>query len=107
MRHAKTRKQAYLRKCAAMRAAKDRKRIERNASECTAWPLVASRLLCVHASPDGRTMAIRAYGCASAWYRCGSERAVRGAMARLIFGHANGSCPRTKTWTVGRVRGPR
>lgn len=66
-------------------AGRERLRRERNASECGAWPLVASRLICVHASPDGRNVAMHAWGCGGAWYRCGTERAVRGALAKLLW----------------------
>lgn len=84
MRRAKTRLQAQLRRCAAMRSAKERKRLSR-ADECGAWPRVRSVLLVINAAPDGRTMALRYSDGSGEWHRCGSERAVRGALARLMW----------------------
>ena len=72
-------------RCAAMRAAKARKRMERAGGE--GWKLVRSvlMLVMVQAGPDGRSMALRACTGAEEWYRCGSERAVRGALARMLW----------------------
>jgi hypothetical protein len=67
-----------------MRAAKERKRLAATA-DCEGWKRVGTFLLVVHAGPDGRTMALQAHGC-DRWYRCGSERAVRGALARMLRG---------------------
>lgn len=65
-----------------MRAAKERKRLAEPASN---WKRVATLLVTVDAAPDGRTVAIRVNG-RRAWSRCGSERAVRGALAKLLYG---------------------
>jgi len=46
-------------------------------------------LVIVNASPDGRTVAVHAHGRAE-WYRCGSERAVRGALARMLWNTGKG-----------------
>ena len=52
--------------------------------ECEGWKRVGTFLVVVHAAPDGRTMALQAHGCET-WERCGSERAVRGALARMLY----------------------
>ena len=69
-------------RCAAMRAAKARKR-EQQAVTDPGWRRVASMIVTVDAAPDGRTVAIYCAGLRE-WFRCGSERAVRGALARMI-----------------------
>lgn len=79
----KARRERVLCRCAGMRAAKERKRLDR-AKECEGWKRVGTFLVVVHAGPDGRTMAIQAHGC-DTWTRCGSERAVRGALARMLW----------------------
>ena len=71
-------------RCAAMREAKARKR-EQQAQTDPGWRRVASLILTVDAAPDGRNIAIYCAGLRE-WYRCGSERAVRGALARMIWG---------------------
>ena len=93
MRRAKTRREAQLRRCATMRAAKERNRLAR-AEDCGKWPLVRSVLVIVHAAHDGRHMALRAATGRGEWYRCGSERAVRGALASIL-------------WRVGQQSGNR
>lgn len=65
--------------------ARERKRLER-ANEFGSWRRVATVLLVVHAAPDGRHMAINAVHGAGEWMRCGSERAVRAALARALWG---------------------
>ena len=52
--------------------------------DCEDWKRVGTFLLVVHAAPDGRNVASQAHNCAT-WYRCGSERAVRGALARMLW----------------------
>jgi hypothetical protein len=42
-------------------------------------------VLLVSASPDGRHVAIKASHGRNDWHRCGSERAVRGALAGIIW----------------------
>lgn len=66
-----------------MRAAKERKRIA-TAAECEGWKRVGMFLVVVHAAPDGKSVALQAHGCET-WERCGSERAVRGALARMLW----------------------
>ena len=70
-------------RCVAMRAAKERKRLAAGA-ECEGWKRVGTFLVIVHAGPDGRSVGISARSCGE-WYRCGSERAVRGALARMFW----------------------
>ena len=72
-----------LARCAAMRAAKERKRLAA-AAEMPAWRRVGTLLIVVHAAPDGRAVAVQAHGRRD-WFRCGSERAVRGALARMLW----------------------
>lgn len=62
-------------------AAKERKRL---ASDPGEWRRVFSLLIVGHASPDGRTLALQAHSTRT-WYRCGSERAVRGALAKMMW----------------------
>jgi hypothetical protein len=64
-----------------MRAAKERKRLANNLGE---WRRVFSLLIVGHVAPDGRTLALQAHNCKT-WYRCGSERAVRGALAKMMW----------------------
>ena len=64
-------------------AARERNRIARN-SDCGEWKRVATLVVLVNAAPDGRTVAIQASGRGD-WHLCGSERAVRGALARMIY----------------------
>lgn len=49
------------------------------------WQRVGTYLLAVEAAPDGRHMAIEVHGGDCQRYLCGSERAVRGALARLLW----------------------
>ena len=65
-------------------AARERNRMERNA-DCGQWKRVATMILLVSAAPDGRRVAIKASHGRGEWYRCGSERAVRGALADIIW----------------------
>lgn len=81
MRHTTTRRASHLRKCANMRAAKERRRL---ATDCGDWQRVATLIVVVTAAPDGRHVGISAAGAAD-WYRCGSERSVRGALAQMIY----------------------
>lgn len=71
-------------KCAAMRAAKERKR-QAQLEKCGQWERVATVMLIIHAAPDGRSIALRACGGRGEWMRCGTERAVRGALARVMW----------------------
>ncbi len=75
--------QAKQKRCAAMRAAKERKRLA-TAAECGTW---ATRLCQFEASfsPCGRYVGLLAIN--GPWQRCGSERAVRGAMAKVLWQH--------------------
>ena len=81
----KRRREKTLRKCSAMRAAKARRHAER-AAECGSWERVATVLLHVTAAPDGRTIGIRYADGRGEWHRCGSERAVMGALRSVIYG---------------------
>jgi hypothetical protein len=65
-------------------AARERERRDR-AVACGGWARVRSVLLVIHAAPDGRSIALRYSDGAGEWMRCGSVRAVRGALARLIW----------------------
>ena len=69
-------------KCAAMRAAKERKRLAFDPDR-EQWRCVRTVLLRVWAGPDGRSVALYADGRP---VRCGSERAVRGALAQMLYG---------------------
>jgi hypothetical protein len=72
-------------RCAAMRAAKERKRTESCADKHGGWPLVRSVWLAVYAAPDGRHLELHAASERGQWVRCGSVRAVRGALAKLLW----------------------
>ena len=77
------RKQRKADKCAAMRAAKERKRIA-DAEKCGQW--VTRRVVFdVSYSPCGRYAGVRSES--GKWHRCGSERAVRGLLASVLYGH--------------------
>lgn len=69
-------------RCAAMRAAKERRRLESREGE---WRLVRVVELRVFAAPDGRHVELHAQSERGFWARCGSERAVRGAVARVLW----------------------
>lgn len=62
---------------------------ERNRSAMAAtdpgWRRVATMMLIVEAAPDGRHVAIHAHGQRD-WHRCGSDRAVRVALAKMLWG---------------------
>jgi hypothetical protein len=64
--------------------AKARKRMER-AAFAGAWPRVFTFLVVGHAAPDGKTLALAATGGTGEWRWCGSERAVRAALARVMW----------------------
>lgn len=85
MRRANTRRNAQLRRCAAMRAAKARKR-EEALRDAPGWRLVRTVWLAVYAAPDGRTMEVHAASERGHWRRCGSERAVRGEVSEVLWG---------------------
>jgi len=75
-----------LRRSVAGVAGRARKRAAFNA-ESAGWRRVATVLLVVHAAPDGRHMGLRTVlPGLGAWERCGTERAVRGALARELWG---------------------
>ena len=79
----KRQRERMLRASLAGVAARERNRMARNA-DCGEWKRVATLILLVNAAPDGRNVAIQASG-RTDWHRCGSERAVRGALARMIY----------------------
>ena len=85
-------KQRHERRLRSSRAGvlqREANRCERN-KDCEGWKRVGTFLVVVHAAPDGRTIAIQAHGCET-WYRCGSERAVRGALARMLWNKKGGA----------------
>ena len=67
-------------KCAAMRAAKERRRIER-AKSCDGWTQFSVQLNFA-VSPDGRHVAL---SMPDGWYICASERTVRSKIAKAIY----------------------
>ena len=73
-------------RCAAMRAAKERKRLAR-AAECAGWTRHEYKLVFT-VSPDGRAVGLAVNG---KWCRCGSERTIRALLARAIWRKANGN----------------
>jgi len=79
----KARRERMLRASRAGVAARERNRLSR-ASDCGEWKRVATMVLLVNAAPDGRHVAVKASG-RNDWHRCGSERAVRGALAGIIW----------------------
>jgi hypothetical protein len=88
-RQRKKRRDRVLQRCAQMRAAKERRRIERAAGE-PEWTRVATALLVVFAAPDGRSIEMRLATGNGEVVRCGSLRAVRGAISRAVWGHRHG-----------------
>ena len=80
----KRRRERLLRASRAGVAARERNRLAR-AEESGKWPRVRSLLLIVTASPDGRHVGIHAHD-TGAWYMCGTERAVRAALAKMLWG---------------------
>ena len=85
---AKRRRNSVLLRCAAMRAARERKRIA-SVDACDGWRRVCSALIVVHAAPDGKHIALRYSDGHGTWSQCGSERAVRATLARLLWGVRN------------------
>ena len=76
----KLRRDRVLRRCAAMRAAKERKRLAL-AAECGAWTRHEYQLVFTIA-PDGRAVGLQV---GDEWYRCGSERTIRALLAKAIW----------------------
>lgn len=68
-------------RCKAMRNAKERKRLAR-AAECGTWTTRRCEFEASF-SPCGRYVGLRAVN--GPWTRCGSERAVRGALATVLW----------------------
>ena len=66
-------------------AGRERKRLALDPGN---WRRVFSLLVVGHASPDGRTLALQAHSTRT-WHRCGSERAVRGALAKMMWNQNN------------------
>jgi ferric-dicitrate binding protein FerR (iron transport regulator) len=73
-----------LNRCAAMRAAKERVRAESH-RDAPGWRHLRSIWLSVYAAPDGRHIELHAASERGEWRRCGSERAVRGALAKMMW----------------------
>ena len=65
-------------------AAKARRR-EVSMADAPGWRRVLTMVLTVEAAPDGKHVEIHAHGRDGRWVRCGSERAVRAALARLLW----------------------
>lgn len=81
------RKRRHQRMLQASRAgveARKRKRLSA-AAHAPGWTLVRTAWLAVYAAPDGRHIEIHAASERGQWRRCGSERAVRGALADIIW----------------------
>ena len=68
-------------RCATMRAAKERRRLAER-FDAPDWRRVRTLLVAVYAHSDGRHAGLWINGAA---FRCGSERAVRGALARMMW----------------------
>lgn len=64
--------------------ARERQRTQ-SLREAPGWRRVATVILTVDAAPDGRHIEIEAHGGSGSWRRCGSERAVRGALTRMLW----------------------
>jgi hypothetical protein len=64
-------------------AAKARKRAESQADD-PGWTCTGTYIMRAFAAPDGRTMELHLCGGSREWYRCGSERSVRGAVACVL-----------------------
>ena len=67
-------------RCAAMRAAKERLRRER-AKDCANWTQFSVQLNFA-VSPDGKHVAL---SMPNGWYICASERTVRSKIAKAIY----------------------
>ena len=86
----KYRRERQLRRSRAGVEARERKRLERAATD-PGWRRVATLLLIVEAAPDGQHIALNVHGQRD-WYRCGSERAVRGALEKMMWGKRDARC---------------
>jgi hypothetical protein len=62
--------------------ARQRKRLA-DCESAPGWRRVRTLLIAVYAHDDGRHVGLRVNG--GEWYRCGSERAVRAALARMLY----------------------
>ena len=71
-----------MRKCANWRAAKERKRLAES-FDGPEWMRVRTMIVGVYAHQDGRHLGVWIDG--KPW-KCGSERAVRGKLARMMYG---------------------
>jgi hypothetical protein len=80
----KRRRERLLRASRAGVAARERIRRE-SCADSGAWPLVRAVWIAVYAAPDGRHIELHAASERGHWVRCGSERAVRGALATIIW----------------------
>lgn len=56
------------------------------------WRLVRAIWLAVYAAPDGRAVELHVVSERGQWRRCGAERAVRGALAQLIWSLCGRQC---------------
>jgi hypothetical protein len=64
--------------------AREQKRME-SAAHSDGWRHVRTVWLEVYAAPDGRQVEMHVASERGEWRRCGSERAVRGALADIIW----------------------
>ena len=62
--------------------ARERLRAERSKDD-PGWTRVFTLLVIGEAAPDGRTLGLHVHG-QKDWYRCGTARAVRAALARMM-----------------------
>jgi hypothetical protein len=72
-------------RCAAMRAAKERKRMESCADQPGGWTLVRAVWIAVYAAPDGKHIELHAASERGHWARVGSARATVGAVGRMLW----------------------
>ena len=80
----KRRRERLLRASRAGVAAREQKRQAAMAHE-PGWRMVRSVWLEVWAAPDGRRVELHAASELGSWRRCGCERAVRGALADILW----------------------
>jgi len=80
----KRRRERLLRASRAGVEERERRRAE-SMRDAPGWRHVRDVWLSVYAAPDGRNVELHAVSERGQWRRCGSERAVRGAMADIIW----------------------
>jgi len=80
----KRRRERMLARSRAGVAARERIRAEAQ-RDAPGWQHVRTVWLSVYAAPDGRHIELHAASERGQWARCGSERAVRGALAEMLW----------------------